>query len=135
ARALSLRSPSAPAPPRPLHSFPTRRSSDLYTGAVSIGSTAGTATLTTTDSTVSFGSTTTLSSNLTVSAGSGNITFTGAVDGTKALIANSTGTTTFTAPVGSALALTTLTTNAGGTTAINGGSVKTSGAQTYNDLV
>src|SRR5207244_7334300 len=83
ARALSLRSPSAPAPPRPLHSFPTRRSSDLYTGAVSIGSTAGTATLTTTDSTVSFGSTTTLSSNLTVSAGSGNITFTGAVDGTK----------------------------------------------------
>jgi mucin-19 len=37
--------------------------------------------------------------------------------------------------VGGTTALTSLTTNAGGTTAINGGVVTTSGAQTYNDAV
>jgi hypothetical protein len=37
--------------------------------------------------------------------------------------------------VGASTALTSLVTNAGGTTAINGGSVKTSGTQTYNDSV
>ncbi len=41
----------------------------------------------------------------------------------------------FNAAVGGATPLTSLTTNAGGTTAINGGSVRTMGAQTYNDAV
>src|SRR5204862_74239 len=41
----------------------TSSGTQTYTGAVTIGATAGTATLTTTNSTVSFGSTTSLSSN------------------------------------------------------------------------
>src|SRR5262249_31926856 len=45
------------------------------------------------------------------------------------------GTTTFGGAVGATHPLTTLTTNADGMTALNGGSVHTSGAQTYNDSV
>src|SRR5213075_3378047 len=44
-------------------------------------------------------------------------------------------TTTFSAAVGATTALTSLTTDAGGTTAINGGSVRTTAAQTYGDAV
>jgi hypothetical protein len=113
----------------------TSAGTQTYTGAVTIGATAGTATLSTTDSAVSFGNTTTLNSGLTVSTGTGPITFTGAVDGGQALTTNSTGTTTFSAPVGGATALASLTTNAGGATAINGGSVRTTGNQSYGDAV
>ncbi len=52
-------------------------------------------TLTTTNSLVSIGGTTTLNGSLTVNTGSGNITFTGVVNGAQALVANSTGTTLF----------------------------------------
>src|SRR5207253_8677061 len=45
------------------------------------------------------------------------------------------GTTTFNFAVGNSTALTSLTTNAGGTTAINGGAVTTTAAQTYGDNV
>ena len=71
---------------------------------------------------------------LTVSAGSGNVTFTGVVGGATngalgALTVNTSGITTFSAAVTAA----SVTTDAGGTLAINGGTVTTSGAQTYND--
>ncbi|WP_449420256.1 CHAT domain-containing protein [Phormidium nigroviride] len=70
--------------------------------------------------------------NLTANAGTGNITFGGAVGSSTPLgniTANSTGTTTFNA-VNSA----SVTTNSGGTTQLNG-NVTTTGAQTYNDAV
>jgi hypothetical protein len=51
------------------------------------------------------------------------------------LTVNDSGTTTFAAAVGGGTALASLTTGAGGTTAINGGTVTTSGAQTYADSV
>src|SRR5204862_164291 len=63
----------------------TTSGTQTYSGAATIGAPAGVATLSTTNSDVSFGSTTQLNSDLTVSAGAGNITFTGAVDGGKNL--------------------------------------------------
>ena len=95
-------------------------------------------TYTTTNSAVTAGTTSaaiTLGGDTTVSTGSGNITFNGTVNGTQSLTANSTGITLFAGAVGNSTALTSLTTNAGGTTRINGGSVRTTGAQTYNDAV
>jgi len=68
-----------------------------------------------------------------VIAGSGNVTFTGALGNTNALGAiaiDSTGTTTF----GSSVNAASVTTNAGGTTALNG-NITTTGAQAYNDAV
>jgi hypothetical protein len=53
----------------------------------------------------------------------------------RTLTVNGSGATVFGSAVGGTQALLSVTTNAGGTTAINGGSVKTSGAQTYNDPV
>src|SRR5204862_70865 len=105
-----------------------------YSGNVTIGASAGTASLSTTDSGVLFGGTTTLFSHLTVSAGTGPITFI-AVDGGFALLANSSGTTTFGGAVGASTALASLTTDAGGMTAINGGSIQTTGFQAYHDAV
>jgi len=94
--------------------------------------------LATNNNSVTFGSTinsaSSTSENLTVNAGSGDITVTGVVGGSHALGAvalNSTGVTTLT----SAVTAGSLTTDAGGTTAINGGSVTTTGAQTYNDAL
>src|SRR5438034_10683341 len=48
---------------------------------------------------------------------------------------NDSGTRAFGGVVGGTTALTSLTTNAGGTTAINGGAITTTAAQTYNDAV
>jgi hypothetical protein len=74
----------------------------------------------------------TLTANTTLNAGAGNITFASTVTGAAfTLDANSTGTTSF----GGAVNVAALTTNAGGTTAINGDVVTTSGDQTYNDAV
>ncbi|WP_153161844.1 YDG domain-containing protein [Zoogloea sp. 1C4] len=70
---------------------------------------------------------------LTVSTGSGNVTFTDVVGSTTTLGAvtvNSTGTTKFNAAVTAA----SVATNAGGTTQING-NITTTGTQTYNDAV
>ena len=77
----------------------------------------------------------TLGADTTLNAGAGAITFGNTLDGAFNLVANSTGTTTFSGAAGNTTPLTSLTTNAGGTTAINGGSVTTSGNQTYNDNV
>src|SRR5205085_1271185 len=78
-------------------------------------------------------------SNLTTLTGT-NITFgttlRSANDAKDGLIVSGTGLTTFTGPVGdNTQRLASLTTNNGGTTAINGGSVTTSGSQVYNDQV
>ena len=88
-----------------------------------------------TTSNASFGITgsTKLAANTTVSTGSGTITFAGTADGGYALTANSTGDTLFSAAVGGGTALTSLTTNVGGTTSLQ--SVKTSGIQQYGDNV
>jgi hypothetical protein len=113
----------------------TTGGSQSYTGPVTLASNL------TLDSgssgAVSFSSTvnsaTSTARNLNVTAGSGNVTFTGAVGNTYALGAiaiDSTGTTTF----GSAVNAASLTTNTGGTTSL-GGNVTTTGAQTYNDAV
>jgi filamentous hemagglutinin family protein len=67
---------------------------------------------------------------LTATAGSGDITFSDTVSGLGALIANSAGTTAF----NNTVQATSLTTDTGGTTTLNG-DVTTSGAQTYGDDV
>ncbi|TSA15100.1 MAG: S-layer family protein, partial [Betaproteobacteria bacterium] len=63
------------------------------------------------------------------------VTFATTVDGANTLTVNDSGTTIFGGVVGGTTALTSVTTNAAGTTAINGGTVTTTGAQTYNDAV
>jgi len=69
------------------------------------------------------------------STGNNALAFNSTVDGGSDLIANTTGTTTFAGAVGGTTPLTSVTTNAGGTTSIGGGSVRTTGNQTYNDNV
>ena len=91
-------------------------------------------TIATTNASASFG-TASLTADTVVSAGSGDVAFSGTLDGGFALTVNATGTTTFGNTVGATNALASLTTDTGGTTAIDGGSVKTSGTQTYNDAV
>lgn len=69
---------------------------------------------------------------------SGNVSFGGTVDSSGAnrtLAVNTTATTLFSGAVGNTLALASLTTNAGGATAINGGIVTTTGTQTYGEAV
>ena len=99
-------------------------------------------TIRTTNANATFGGTSpasvvVLGRNATVSTGSGDATFSGIVNGTtaggQALVVNATGTTMFASAVGGLQALASLETDAGGTTALNGGSVKTSGTQTYAD--
>ena len=83
-----------------------------------------------------FGDAVTLAGNTTLtSSGNHAITFNSTVNGARALAVNTTGTTTFGGSVGTTTALTSLTTDPGGTTALNGGAVTTSGNQTYNDAV
>jgi hypothetical protein len=106
-------------------------------GAVSLTAGGGITTagdITTTNDNITFASATTLSGNVTLNAASGNLAFNSTLGGPFSLQANSTGTTTFGGAVGGS-ALASLTTDAGGTTAINGGSVNTTGAQTYNDAL
>lgn len=69
------------------------------------------------------------------STGGGNIAFGAAVNGGFQLTVNTAGTTTFGGAVGSGTALNSLTTDAGGSTVLNGGAATTTGGQTYNDLV
>src|SRR5207237_1182032 len=69
------------------------------------------------------------------STGAGNIGFGSTVDGAFALTVNTAGVTTFGGAVGGATALASLTTDAPGATALNGGSVTTTGDQSYSDAV
>src|SRR6185436_1813487 len=68
-----------------------------------------------------------------------DITFASALNSTagelNSLLVNTSGTTRFNGAVGGVDRLSSLTTDAGGNTVINGGSVNTTGAQTYNDPV
>ena len=69
------------------------------------------------------------------STGGGNISFGGTVDGAYSLETSTSGATIFGGVVGTT-ALTSLTVDAGGlATQINGGSITTTGAQTYNNAV
>lgn len=73
-------------------------------------------------------------STLTSSNGE-SIEFVSTVDGSIDLVINTTGATIFGGAVGNNLALTTLTTNTGGITYLNGAVVTTTGSQIYNDDV
>ena len=96
-------------------------------------------TIQTTNNTMSLGDAGTpivLTANTILSGNTaGAITLGGTVNGAYSLTVNTTGDTTFTLAVGNTTALTTLTTNASGTTYINGGAITTSSTQTYNDAV
>ncbi|MEJ0006125.1 MAG: YDG domain-containing protein [Steroidobacteraceae bacterium] len=73
---------------------------------------------------------------ITVTTHNAAINFGGSVDGAQSLAVNSgSGATTFGAVVGATTPLASLVTGAGGSTVISGGSIRTSGAQGYNDAV
>ncbi|NCX98738.1 MAG: hypothetical protein EBX35_09235, partial [Planctomycetia bacterium] len=76
-----------------------------------------------------------LAADTTVSTGTGRATFAGTVNGASRLVVNATGDTTFAAAVGGTTPLASLLTTGGGTTAINGGSIRTTAAagQVYDD--
>ncbi|HEY0862460.1 MAG TPA: filamentous hemagglutinin N-terminal domain-containing protein, partial [Lacunisphaera sp.] len=80
-----------------------------------------------------------LTADATFTDATGDINFNGTIDGDGngpwALTANTQFNTLFAGVVGGTQALASVTTDAGGTTAINGGAVTTTGAQTYNDDV
>ncbi|WP_417377639.1 LamG-like jellyroll fold domain-containing protein [Gimesia sp.] len=79
---------------------------------------------------VNFSTDTTLTSS-----GADSIEFVSTVDGNINLIINTTGNTIFGGAVGNTLNLTTLTTDIGGTTYLNGGIVDSIDSQIYNDDV
>ena len=71
-----------------------------------------------------------------VTTGNAAVNFNGTMNGAQALTVNAgSGLTTFGGAVGATSALTSVTTDAGGSTIINGGSVRTTAAQTYTDAV
>lgn len=63
------------------------------------------------------------------------ITFGNTLNGARTLVINDSGATVFEGAIGGITPLTSLTTDTGGTTAINGGSVATTGSHTYSDAV
>jgi filamentous hemagglutinin family protein len=103
---------------------------NLNSASTTLGGTIQTAGSQTYTGAVTLNAATTLTST-----GGAAIGFANTLDGPFSLDVNTAGTTTFGGIVGGTNALAVLTTNAGGTTAINGGSVTTTGAQTYGDAV
>jgi autotransporter-associated beta strand protein len=78
----------------------------------------------------------TLAADATVSSNAaGDISFDSTINGAQALTVDTGGTTTFSGGVGATTALASLTTDAPGSTAIDGASIVTSGTQTYHDPV
>jgi hypothetical protein len=79
----------------------------------------------------------TLQKNTLIDTGAAHATFNGTVDGGYAFTVNSGGVTTFNAPIGSTNALSSLSTdaNTSGSLVMHGGSVVTTGAQTYGEAV
>ncbi|TVQ23508.1 MAG: hypothetical protein EA383_14030, partial [Spirochaetaceae bacterium] len=71
----------------------------------------------------------------TISTGADNVDVSGTVNGSFDFTVNSTGTATFTGAVGSGTPLTSITTNAGGSTNIDGGGVTTIGDHDYGNAV
>ncbi len=93
---------------------------------------SGATQVTTTNGGVTFADAVDGGRDLTVSSGSGNVTFSGILGGTTrlgALVVNSSGATTFSGAVTAG----SVTTDALGTLALNGGSVDTTGAQSFGD--
>lgn len=84
--------------------------------AISFGGTAAARTITTTNSTDIF-------------------TLNGAINGAAALTLNGAGTIVLTGAVGNSTPLTSVTSNAGSTVQVNGGSITTAGSQTYNGII
>ena len=76
----------------------------------------------------------TLGADATLSSTGGAIDFASTIDGAHALVVNTSGLTTFGGAVGGTTQLTSLTTDAAGSTQLDG-NVGTTGAQTYNDAV
>src|SRR5262249_10902428 len=81
-----------------------------------------------------------LDTNTTLdSSASGDVTFNSTLDSVpseaNSLVVNTAGITTFNGLVGSPTRLSSLTTDAAGTTVINTSSVRTTGDQTYHDAV
>lgn len=88
----------------------------------------------TTAGTQSFRDAVTLGANATLAAlNSSAITFASTVNGAFALALNTQGASTFGGTVGGVTPLASVSTDAGGTVAFNGGTVRTSGAQSYGD--
>ena len=85
----------------------------------------------------SYSAATTLMRDTVLTAGAGGVSFGGAVDGAYALTVNTQGDTSFLDTVGATHALTSLTTDAStsGRVLMNGGSVTTTGAQSYGEAV
>jgi hypothetical protein len=82
----------------------------------------------------SYGEEATLGANTTLaSTAAGNIRFANTLNGAYTLAIDTSGDTIFGGAVGNSAALASLTTNAGGNVEINGGSLKTSGAQSYGE--
>ncbi|MBV5303077.1 MAG: hypothetical protein JZU70_02580, partial [Chlorobium sp.] len=93
-------------------------------------------TVQTTNATIDFGNAPVdLTTDVTLSTGSTDLTVNGNINGAHALTLNSSGVTTLGGAMGGTSELTALTTNAGGTTVIGGSSLKFSGALIFNDLV
>ena len=91
--------------------------------------------ITTTGGNIFFNDNLTLTGDVVLSSGPGNVLFGFTVDGDHNLTVNSSGITTFNGLVGTTKALKSITTNAGGTTNINTNAITTTGNQTYNDAV
>ncbi|WP_035707127.1 filamentous hemagglutinin N-terminal domain-containing protein [Niveispirillum irakense] len=106
----------------------TTTGAQSYGGAVTLNGT-----LSTTNSGITFGNLIVLDGDSTISTGKADISVAGTINGAYALTLNSSGTTKLAGAVGGTTALTSLTTDAGGSTSIVG--VKTTGTQTYNDAV
>ncbi|MFV3126326.1 filamentous hemagglutinin N-terminal domain-containing protein [Niveispirillum sp. KHB5.9] len=87
--------------------------------------------ITTTNTALTLTGATTLDSDVTISTGTGAVNFSGTVNGARSLTVNSQGVTTFGGVVGGITALTSLATDAVGTTRLVG--ARTSGGQSYAD--
>src|SRR5260221_588007 len=138
-RACSMGRPTAREP-----NALTLNSTGATTLTSAVGNTAALASLTTnaggttainggvvtTTGAQTYGDAVTLGAATTIT-GVGN-TFGSTVNGAFALTVNDSGTTTFGGVVGGTTALTSLTTDAAGTTAINAGAVTPTGAQGYD---
>ena len=83
----------------------------------------------------SYGEAITLGVNTTLEAGAGAISFMGTIDGAQTLSVNSTGSTLFNQAVGATTPLSSLTTNTGGMVLIGTSTVRTTGAQTFNEVM
>ena len=90
----------------------------------------------TTAGAVQFNNAVTLTGTVSVAAAAaGEIAFADTLDGGFGLSVNTSGVTRFGGAVGGVQALSSLTTDAAGTTQLNGGVVRTTGDQTYHDAV